>query len=67
MNIRLLLWMPVMAYVGFLWTGQGSRLLNNETITGTVLGAVLGFCLAFIFTRRARRKQIKRSTLLKDS
>jgi uncharacterized membrane protein YjjB (DUF3815 family) len=56
MNLRLILWIPVMAYVGFLWTGQGSRSFNNETITGTLIGALLGFCVAFIFSRRQRRK-----------
>ncbi len=67
MNIRLILWIPVMAYVGFLWAGQGSQSFNSETITGALLGAVLGFCLAFIFTRRARRRRVKASNLLKYS
>ena len=67
MTIRLILWIPVLAYVGFLWAGQGSRSFNSNTIIGLVLGAVLGFCLAFIFTRRARRKRAKVPNLLKPS
>jgi positive regulator of sigma E activity len=67
MTIRLIVWMPLFAYVGFLWAGQGSRSFNSNTIIGTFLGAVLGFCLAFIFNRRARRKRVKASNLLKPS
>ncbi len=67
MTIRLILWIPLFAYVGFLWAGQGSRSFNSNTIIGVLLGAVLGFCLAFIFTRRARRKRAKGSNLLKPS
>jgi positive regulator of sigma E activity len=67
MNIRLILWIPVMAYVGFLWAGQAAQSLNTNTISGAVLGAALGFCLAFMFSRRARRKQVKVSNLLKPS
>jgi positive regulator of sigma E activity len=67
MTIRLILLIPLLAYVGFLWAGQGSRSFNSNTIIGALLGAVLGFCLAFIFTRRARRKRAKVSNLLKPS
>jgi positive regulator of sigma E activity len=63
MNLRLILWIPVMAYVGFLWTGQGSRSVNSETITGALIGALLGFCVAFIFSRRQRRKQSAASSV----
>jgi pilus assembly protein TadC len=65
MTIRLILWLPLMAYVGFLWEGQGSRSFNSNTMFGTFLGMVLGLCLAFIFTRRAKRKRVKVSNLLK--
>ena len=67
MNLRLTLWILAMTYAGFLWTGQGTRSLNADTITGTCLGAVLGFCLAFIFKSRSRRKRLKASSLLKSS
>src|ERR1051326_6969661 len=59
MTIRLIVWIPLLAYVGFLWAGQGSRSFNRDTIIGAILGAVLGFCLAFIFTRRATRSALK--------
>jgi pilus assembly protein TadC len=67
MTIRLIVWIPLLAYVGFLWAGQGSRSFNRDTIIGAILGAVLGFCLAFIFTRRANRKRAKVSNVLKPS
>lgn len=46
MTIRLILLIPLLAYVGFLWAGQGSRSFNSNTIIGVLLGAVLGCCLA---------------------
>jgi drug/metabolite transporter (DMT)-like permease len=61
MNLRLILWTIIMAYVGFIWTGQGTQSLNGNTITGALLGAALGFCLAFIFNRRAQRKHTRAS------
>jgi drug/metabolite transporter (DMT)-like permease len=57
MNLRVVLWTLVMAYVGFLWVGKGSQSLNDITISGAVLGAVVGFSLAVMFTRRAKRRR----------
>ena len=54
--IRAILWTAVMAYTGFLLTGQG-RTFNNLSITEGLLGALTGFLLAVMFTLRKRRRQ----------
>jgi membrane associated rhomboid family serine protease len=56
MNMRLILWMVVMACVGFLIAGKGSYLPLGVTLSGAVLGAGFGLLLALTFSRRAQRK-----------
>jgi hypothetical protein len=55
--IRVILWTIVMAYTGFLLTGQGLRTFNSLSITEGLLGALTGFLLAIMFTLRERRRQ----------
>lgn len=55
--VRVILWTVVMAYTGFLLTGQGLRTFNNLSITEGLLGALTGFLLAIMFTLRERRRQ----------
>ena len=55
--VRVILWTVVMAYSGFLLTGQGLRTFNSLSITEAFLGALTGFLLAIMFTLRERRRQ----------
>jgi hypothetical protein len=55
--VRVILWTVVMAYSGFLLTGQGLRTFNSLSITEAFLGALTGFLLATMFTLRERRRQ----------
>ena len=55
--VRVILWTVVMAYTGFLLTGQGLRTFNSLSITEGLLGALTGFLLAIMFTLRERRRQ----------
>jgi hypothetical protein len=55
--VRVILWTVLMAYSGFLLTGQGLRTFNNLSITEAFLGALTGFLLAIMFTLRERRRQ----------
>jgi membrane associated rhomboid family serine protease len=55
--VRVILWTGVMAYAGFLLTGQGLRTFNSLSITEAILGAVTGLLLAIMFTLRERRRR----------
>ena len=55
--VRVILWTLVMAYSGFLLTGQGLRTFNSLSITEAFLGALTGWLLAMMFTLRERRRQ----------
>jgi membrane associated rhomboid family serine protease len=63
MNIRLLLWMLIMAWVGFFIAGKGSYLPLGVTISGAVMGAGAGLMLGFMFSRREKRRHVPKSTL----
>jgi hypothetical protein len=55
--LRLILWTPASAYVGFILTNQGLRTFNSLSITEMFLGALAGFFLALMFTLRERRRK----------
>ena len=57
MKVRAILWTVVMAYAGFLLTGQGLRTLNRLSITEGCLGALEGFLLAIMFSLREKRRR----------
>jgi hypothetical protein len=57
MKVRAIVWTVVMAYTGFLLTGQGLRTFNNLSITEGFLGALAGFLLAIMFTLREERRR----------
>jgi hypothetical protein len=57
MKVRALLWTGMMAYTGFILSGQGLRTFNTLSITEGLLGALTGFLLAVMFTLRAQRRQ----------
>lgn len=56
MKVRAILWTAMMAYTGFLLTGQGLRTFNSLSITEGLLGALTGLLLAVMFTLRERRR-----------
>jgi hypothetical protein len=56
-KVRAIVWTVVMAYTGFLLTGQGLRTFNNLSITEGFLGALAGFLLAIMFTLREERRR----------
>src|SRR5579859_5785610 len=55
--VRVILWTVLMAYTGFLLTGQGLRTFNRLSISEACLGALTGFLLAIMFILRERRRQ----------
>lgn len=57
MTVRAILWTAIMAYTGFLLTGQGLRTFNSLSISEGLLGALTGFLLAVMFTLRERRRR----------
>lgn len=57
MKVRAILWTALMAYTGFVLTGQGLRTFNNLSLSEGLLGALTGFLLAMMFTLRERRRQ----------
>jgi hypothetical protein len=57
MRVRAILWTVMMAYTGFLLTGQGLRTFNSLSITEGLLGALTGFLLAIMFILRERRRR----------
>ncbi len=63
MTIRLILWIVVIACIGFLLVDRNLDAPLGVTISGTVLGAGLGLILAIIFSRRTRRKREPKSDL----
>jgi hypothetical protein len=57
MKVRAVFWTIMMAYAGFLLTGQGLRTFNCLSITEGLHGALEGFLLAVMFTLRERRDE----------
>ena len=55
-RLRLLLWIPLFAYEGFLLSG-GSSSSTGQIATLSFLGASMGFLLASLFTIRQTRRQ----------
>ena len=56
MTLRLIIWVVVMACVGFYIAGRGSYSPLGLTVTGAVLGTGIGMLFASIFSRREKRK-----------
>jgi len=53
---RLILWIPTLAYAGFLLLGGKSLTSLGQVFTAAFLGALLGFLLAIMFTLRQHRR-----------
>ena len=56
MSVRLVLWTPCMAYVGFLLAGAKNAAPPSIAITAAFLGAMIGFALGIMFANRAHRR-----------
>ena len=58
-RMRMILWIPTLAYAGFLLLGGKNLASLGQVVFAVFLGALLGFLLAAMFTirqlRRARR------------
>ncbi|HMK21068.1 MAG TPA: hypothetical protein VK466_01965 [Terriglobales bacterium] len=57
LRLRLLLWIPLFAYEGFLLTGGPKLASWGQMATLIFLGASMGFLLATMFTIRQRRRE----------
>jgi multisubunit Na+/H+ antiporter MnhB subunit len=57
MALRLIMWVVVMACLGFYIAGRGSYTPLGLTITGALLGAAAGVVFATVFSRREKRKR----------
>ena len=57
MLVRAIFWTTVMAYIGFILTGQGLRTFNTLSLTEGFLGALAGFLLSIMFAIREKRRR----------
>jgi hypothetical protein len=62
-RLRMILWIPTVAYAGFLLLGGKNLASLGQVAFAVFLGALLGFLLAAMFTMRQIRRQ-KRSARL---
>jgi hypothetical protein len=59
-QLRLLVWIPALAYEGFLLSGARNFASLGQVATFGFLGASLGFLLASMFTiRQCRRDKLR--------
>ena len=63
MNARLILWMLMMAWVGFFIAGKGSYLPLGVTLSGAAMGAGAGLLLGVMFSRREKRRHVPKGSL----
>jgi ABC-type nitrate/sulfonate/bicarbonate transport system permease component len=56
-RLRMILWIPTNAYVGFLLLGGKTLASLSQVVTAAFLGALLGFLLATMFTIRQHRRE----------
>jgi hypothetical protein len=56
-RLRMILWIPTVAYAGFLLLGGKSLASLSQVVFALFLGALLGFLLAAMFTMRQIRRQ----------
>lgn len=55
-RLRMILWIPTLAYVAFLLLG-GKNLTVGQVVYAVFLGSLLGFLLAAMFTLRQIRRE----------
>jgi hypothetical protein len=56
-RLRMILWIPTFAYVGFLLMGGKNLASLGQVVFVVFLGALLGFLLATMFTIRQLRRE----------
>jgi hypothetical protein len=56
-RLRLILWIPTLAYAGFLLLGGKNLASLGQVVFAMFLGALLGFLLAAMFTIRQLRRE----------
>jgi hypothetical protein len=56
-RLRMILWIPTLAYDGFLLLGGKNLASMGDVVYATFLGALLGFLLAAMFTTRQLRRE----------
>jgi type III secretory pathway component EscT len=59
-RLRMILWIPTLAYAAFLLLGGKNFASLGQVVTEAFLGALLGFLLAIMFTIRQHRRQLRR-------
>jgi ABC-type phosphate/phosphonate transport system permease subunit len=58
-RLRMILWIPTLAYAGFLLLGGKNLTSLGQVVTAAFLGALLGFLLAVMFTLRQHRRETR--------
>ena len=61
-RLRMILWIPTLAYAGFLLLGGQNLASPGQFVFAVFLGALLGFLLATMFTIRQLRREKVLST-----
>jgi hypothetical protein len=56
-RLRMILWIPALAYAGFLLLGGKNLPSLGQAVYAVFLGALLGFLLATMFTLRQLRRE----------
>ena len=56
-RLRMILWIPMLAYAGFLLLGGKNLASLGQVVFAMFLGALLGFLLAAMFTIRQLRRE----------
>jgi hypothetical protein len=56
-RLRMILWIPTLAYAGFLLLGGKNLASLGQVVFEMFLGALLGFLLAAMFTIRQLRRE----------
>lgn len=56
-RLRMILWIPTLAYAGFLLLGGKNLPSLGQAVYAVFLGALLGFLLATMFTLRQLRRE----------
>jgi ABC-type phosphate/phosphonate transport system permease subunit len=55
-RLRMILWIPTLAYAGFLMLGDKNLATLGQVVIAAFLGALLGFLVAIMFTLRQHRR-----------
>jgi hypothetical protein len=56
-RLRMIVWIPTLAYAGFLLLGGKNLASLGQVVYAVFLGALLGFLLAAMFTMRQLRRE----------